>query len=383
MNNISRVASMIIVWLVSCSAYSETDLSDGINYNLSTGYYYFKATNKDPGKSFKEDFHEPIYKDFPWPEPSENDLRFALFVPQLVDTWKAQVYAVDAATKRLNIELDIYSAGGYVNLGKQIKQLREFGPNYDGILISAINSYKMNDVISDLGKQIPIVGYVNEVYSSGIHAKAMVYYSDLGSKMGQYLGNYIEALNLERPVNIAFVMGPKTAAWSEDMKSGVIDTLKSIDDLENRYRIVAQKHGHTKKLMQEKLVRVVLDQNENIDILVGTAPAIESAAKIRSDYQDRHPNLQLAAIYLNADLYPYFKNKEVMAVGSENLQDTGRLAVSMLLKLVYGEQIGVTQDSLPYRVSPFLEIYTENDIPNFPETSLFGPKNYEPKIADE
>ena len=105
--------------------------------------------------------------------------------------------------------------------------------------------------------------------------------------------------------------------------------------------------------------------DEKIDILVGSAPAIERDAAIREEYREHHPDLQLAAIYFNADLYPAFAQGKVLAAGSENLLDTGRLAVSMLLKLVRGEKTGIRGEGLPYRVGPAMNVYTPRYISEF------------------
>lgn len=377
-----KLVLLLIIAIFHSSAFSQVESAEGVQYDLITGHYYLKSAEQKGGIGLQGDFKGPISKVFPWPVPSKKQLHFALFVPQMVDTWRPFSYAAEIAANRLNIKLSIYSAKGYVNLGRQIKQLRKYGPKHDGVIISAIDSYKMDNVLTEVGEKVPVVAYVNDVYSVGVHAKAMVFYSDLGAQMGHFLSEHIKNLKLKRPVKIAFVMGPKNAAWSNDMKSGVLDALRGDESIKDRFLITGEKHGHTKKQMQEQLVRTVLDRTEGIDILVGVAPAIERAAAIKNEYQKSHPNIQLAAIYFNADLYPAFIKGKILAAGSENLLDTGRLAVSMLLKLVRGERPGTGEKDLPYRVSPAMKIYTSKDIDNFPVDSLFGPVNYEPKLAN-
>ena len=300
---------------------------------FQAAHYYLKTANQEGGNSEKKDFNGPYFKHFPWPAPAVKPLRFALFIPQTEDTWKSFSYAAQRAADRLNVQLSIYSAKGYVNLGRQIKQLQQFGPLYDGVIISAIDSYKMDKVLVELGKQVPIVAYGNEVYSNGVRGKAVTFFTDLGARLGRFLVKHIKKLSISRPVKIAFVMGPKGAAWSDDMKNGVLSALNEDANMQDRFQIVLSKHGHTKKRMQEKLVRLVLDQQQELDILVGTAPAIERAAAIRDQYKKRHPNLELAATYFNADLYSAVFQEKVLAVGWDDIPDTGRLAVSMLLNL--------------------------------------------------
>jgi len=248
-------------------------------------------------------------------------------------------------------------------------------------MIAAIDSYKIAPTLVELSAQVPIVAYANEVYSTGVDAKAVAFFVDLGARLGDFLVEHIRGLNLERPAVIAFVMGPKGAAWSDDMESGVLQALYRDQDMRDRIRVVSQKHGHTKSKMQEKLVRLVLEQNEGIDFLIGTAPAIERAAAIRSEYQSRHPHLQLAAAYFNASLYPAVAKGDVLAAGWDDIPETGRLAVSMLLNLVRGEPVGINGEGLPYRVAPTMQILTPQNITLFPMESLFGPDHYDPKVT--
>jgi len=379
----SRCLAVLLLgcWLTSVfdSVWAATSQTT-IPIVLPSVHYYLKSTEQFGGIGHQDDFDGPHNSVFAWPAPAEKPLRFALFIPQIEDTWKSFSYAAQQAAKQLNVQLSIYSAKGYVNLGRQLKQIRRHGPHYDGLIISAIDSYKLNTTLNQVSTQIPIVAYANEVYSKGVHAKAVAFFTNLGAQLGYFLIEHIQN-NLQHPVKIAFVMGPKGAAWSDDMKKGVVDVLNNTPEIQGLFEIVEQRHGHTKKKMQEKLVRLVLERHQDLDILVGTAPAIERAASIQTEYQKRHPNLQLAATYLNAELYSELVEGKVMAAGWDDIPVTGQLAVSMLLKLVRGERPGLKKSGMPYRVAPVMKILTPQNISTYPFESLFGPKDYVPQLS--
>lgn len=371
------VISFLLLVVVSPSVATEKLITD-----TAVNGYYLNASEQFGGNSKRDAFSGPIELRFNRPLPSKQNRRIALFVPQLSDTWQTFVYAVTEASNNLNLDLTVYSAKGYINLGRQIRQLTKYGPNYDGVILSAIDSHKMKDAIAEVGAKIPVVGYANEVFSAGIQAKAMVYYYDFTYQLGNWLRDYLKSKHPTATFQIALVMGPKGAGWSEDMKRGFLQSLKDAPELQGRLDIVQIKHGHTKPSMQERLVRSILDRTENIDFLYGIAPAIERAAAIRDEYKTRHPNLKLIAPYINADLYSLIQRGEILVAANDNMLLMGDIAVASILRLMRGEKPGVAQTSMPFVLGPKLRVLTKKNVTDYGYEALFGPKSFKPVFID-
>ncbi len=361
---------------------SASQATEKLNADTLVNGYFLKSYSQIGGNSRRNEFIGPVELLFERPKPSKQKRRIALFVPQLSDTWQTFVYAVTEASKHLNLDLTVYSAKGYINLGRQIKQLTQYGPRYDGVILSAIDSHKMKGAIAEVGAKIPVIGYANEVFSEGVHSKAMVYYYDFTYQLGNWLRDYLKNNYLKQPIRVALVMGPKGASWSEDMKRGFMQSLKDDPELKGRLEFVQVKHGHTKPSMQERLVRSILDRTKNIDFLYGIAPAIERAAMIRNEYSDRHPNLKLIAPYINADLYSAIQKDEILVAANDNMLLIGDIAVANLLRLMRGERPAVEQASMPFVLGPKLRVLTRQNVNDYSYDALFGPKSFTPVVID-
>ncbi|WP_419904166.1 substrate-binding domain-containing protein [Kiloniella sp.] len=383
LNRIKRRGRTALKWILSCILpvfISVSFAADNSTLPQKITGYYLAHENQIGGTAGRLDLEGPSKLDFVWPKPAKQKYKIALLVPQLADTWKTFSYAAREASKRLNLDLTIFSAESYINHGLQIRQLTRKAVSYDGILLSTIDSYKMADAINQVAQTTPIVGYANEVFASGVHAKAMVYYFDVSYRLGQWVKDHIRKNQPSGRVKIAFVMGPETASWSEDMLEGFVASLNNDPILRDRLEIIPVLHGHTKSIMQERLVRLVLDNNDNIDYLYGIAPAIERAASLKNEYKDKHPNLKLIAAYLNAELYPAVQRGDVLVSASDDMISIGNIAVSNLLRLIRGEEPNLSTGSFPYVSGPMAQLITFDNVHNFPFENLFGPKGYSPKI---
>ena len=369
-----------IIWIVSSVCFSA--VAEDLKPSTSITGYYVVDKEQSGGTAGRLDLEGPSRIGFSWPEPAKKKYRIALLIPQLADTWKTFSYAAMQAAEKLNLDLTIYSANSYINYGLQIRQLTRRAIDYDGILLSTIDSYKMAAAINEVGKTTPIVGYANEVFASGIRAKAMVYYFDVSYRLGQWVKEHIKKNKPKGKVKIAFVMGPKTASWSEDMLEGFKASLDDDPLLRDRLELIPVLHGHTKPIMQERLVRLVLDRNNDIDYLYGIAPAIERAAQLKSEYREKHPNLKLIAAYLNGELYPEVQKGDVLVSASDDMISIGKIAVSNLLRLIRGEVPNQTTGAFPFVAGPSAQLITSDNVHNYSYEDLFGPKGFSPKILN-
>lgn len=176
-------------------------------------------------------------------------------------------------------------------------------------------------------------------------------------------------------------MGPKTASWSEDMLEGFIASLNDDPTLRDRLEVIPVLHGHTKAIMQERLVRLVPDLNDDIDYLYGIAPAIERAADLKEEYSEKHPNLNLIAAYFNAELFPAVQRGEVLISASDDMISIGNIAVSNLLRLIRGEKPNSSAGTFPYVAGPMAQLITAENVHKYSFEDLFGPKGFSPEVS--
>ncbi|MDV7341116.1 substrate-binding domain-containing protein [Terasakiella sp. A23] len=338
--------------------------------------YFHKNADQKAGLAGRLDLAGPQKMLLQFPQKTDKQYRIALVVPQLDDTWQTFAYAVHKASEDFKLKLQVYSAQSYLNIGQQIKLLTRDAINHDGVLLAANDSYKLARAINEAAKKVPVVGYANEVYAEGISAKAMVYYHDASFGLGKWVIDHIQQTKPTGKVRIAIVMGPEGAAWSNDMISGFRDAIENDDRIKDRVEIVTQLHGHTKPKMQERLVRVALKHNDNIDYMLGTAPAVERAVFIKDEYKDKHPNLKLIAPYINGDLYKGLKRGDILVAVNDQMIDMGKIAVVNLLRLMHGETPDVEKGDFAFVSGPQTNLLTQENILKFSYESLFGPKDF-------
>jgi protein TorT len=268
--------------------------------------------------------------------------RICLLIPHLKDAyWLAVNFAIVDEARRLGVAVAVFSAGGYDRLDRQRQQMDEcLAQNPDGILLSAVSSDGLNDLIEDTVEHgIPVIDLINGVSSPQISARVGADFWDMGHAVGDYL-NQLQAQR-GTPVRIAWFPGPAGAGWVEASDSGLRDAIDG-----HAVQVVTSLNGDTGRSAQRALVEAVLNQAETqVDFIVGTAVTAEaSVTLIRA--RGLKNSMGVLADYYSPAVHRAIRRGEIIAAPSDLPALQTRIALDVMVRILenreYFQHVGAS-----------------------------------------
>jgi protein TorT len=242
-------------------------------------------------------------------------------VPHVSDPyWVAADFGAVTEAKRLGVDLDVYEAGGYTELSKQLNQIDDCeAAGADAIVIGAISFDGLDAKVKSLTEQgIVVIDGLNGISSDKVSARAVLNWREMGAAAGDYLAKK-GATN-----NVAWFPGPPGAGWAEDANSGLKDALKG-----SKSTVSATKYGDTSKEVQLKLLEDTLQADPNVTVIAGTAVTAEAA--VAGGYAGKK---QIIADYLIPSTFDEIKKGTVTCGVSDQPVIQARMAIDMAVRLL-------------------------------------------------
>ncbi len=295
--------------------------------------------------------------------------RICVFFPHLKDAyWLGVNFGIAAEAKRLGIEMDLYEAGGYEHLARQIEQIRQcMNKKPDGLIVAAISATGLNEVVAEARtKSLPVVDLVNGMSSDQISARSAVSFRDMGLKTGQHLVN--SAAKLDREVGVAWFPGPKEAAWVTAGDDGFRAALQG-----SSVKIVTTRFGDTGLQRQESLITEALATIKGIDFIVGTAVTAEAAINVLRK-QKLTDKIKVMAYYYSPGVHRGIERGTIVGAPTDQQAIQGRIAIDQVARILEGK---------PHlrHVGPKIKIVDETSIKNFDSTTSLAPVGFRPIMS--
>jgi periplasmic protein TorT len=256
--------------------------------------------------------------------------RICLLIPHLKDAyWLAVNFAMVDEARRLGVAVAVFSAGGYGHLDRQRQQMDEcLSENPDGILLSAVSSDGLNDLVeTTVGLGIPVIDLINGVSSPLISARVGADFWD----MGHAAGDYLNQLQTQRgaPVRIAWFPGPAGAGWVEASDSGLREAING-----HAVTVVTSLNGDTGRSAQRVLVEAVLDRPETqIDFIVGTAVTAEAGVTLIRNRGLKN-SIGVLADYYSPAVHRSIRRGEIIAAPSDLPALQTRIALDVMVRIL-------------------------------------------------
>ncbi|HEY8706694.1 MAG TPA: TMAO reductase system periplasmic protein TorT [Burkholderiaceae bacterium] len=254
--------------------------------------------------------------------------------PHMKDAyWLGVDYGVVEEAKRLGVEMQLFEAGGYTNLNKQISQIEDcVARGANAVVIGAISGDGLNNLIKEVAaKKVPVIDLVNGINSPDISAKSLVSFYTMGQATGEYLAKKHPAGSAT--VKVGWFPGPAGAAWVEAANKGFMDAVKG-----SAVTVLDPKYGDTGKEVQAKLVENVLQANPDVAYIAGTAVTAEAAVGIlRSRNLDK--KVQLLAFYMTPGVYEGIEKGRILAAPADSMVIQGRIAIDQAVRILEGKDV--------------------------------------------
>ena len=252
--------------------------------------------------------------------------RFCVLYPHLKDAyWLSVNYGMVEEARRLGVAFDVYEAGGYPNLSRQIEQLKGCASDeFDAVILGAVSYSGLTAEVERIARLKPVIAAVNDIDDSGITAKASVPWTEMGAAAGRFLAE--RHPKGSPPVRVAWFPGPQGAGWVTFVEAGFRQALA-----ESSAQIVLTRFGDTGTEEQVLLVEEVLEAMPDVDYLVGSGPMAEAAVPILRA-RGLEGKVKVVSTYLSHAVYRGVVRGRILAAPTDSPVLQGRLSIEMAVR---------------------------------------------------
>lgn len=263
-------------------------------------------------------------------EKASRKWRLCASYPHLRDAyWLSVNYGMVEAAKRLGVSLEVVEAGGYPNMKRQIAQITECSKRADVLVLGTVSFDGLTKTVREISKHIPVVAVVNDIANEGISAKTGVSWISMGQVIGEYL---VRQHPRGSPrVTVAWFPGPLGSGWVPFIEQGFRRALS-----ESSARIIITKYGDTGKENQLLLIEDVLEEQPNIDYIVGSAVTAEMAVGVLHARGLTNQIKVLSDYYTHA-IYRGLKRGRIIAAPTDFPVMQGRLGIEQAVRVLEGK----------------------------------------------
>jgi protein TorT len=259
-------------------------------------------------------------------EHASRPWRFCVLYPHLKDAyWLSVNYGMVEEARRLGVAFDVFEAGGYPNLSRQIDQLKGCASDeFDAVILGTVSYAGLTAEVERIARLKPVIAAVNDIDDSGITAKASVPWTEMGAAAGRFLAE--RHPKGSPPVRVAWFPGPQGAGWVTFVEAGFRAALA-----DSSAEIVSTRFGDTGTEEQVLLVEEVLEALPDIDYLVGSGPMSEAAVPI---LRARHleGQVEVVSTYLSHAVYRGVVRGRILAAPTDSPVLQGRLSIELAVR---------------------------------------------------
>lgn len=263
-------------------------------------------------------------------QQAEKPWRICVIYPHLKDAyWLSVNYGMVEEANRLGVSFDLYEAGGYPNLSRQIEQVQACGKRQmDAMILGPVSYDGLTQAVQEIARQMPVIAAVNDMNDSGITAKSSVSWREMGAAAGREIA--LRHPKGSAPVRLAWFPGPKGAGWVQFVEQGFLEALE-----QSSAQIVATRFGDTGLEQQVLLVEDVLDHVADVDYLVGSGPMAEAAVSLLRA-RGLTDDIGVVSTYVSHGVYRGITRGRILAAPTDFAVLQGRLAIELAVRAIEG-----------------------------------------------
>jgi len=248
-------------------------------------------------------------------------------IPHLKDPyWVGQNAGFVAEAERTGVSLQIYEAGGYTEISKQINQLNNCtAAGADAVIVSAVSSEALSPVVERIKNDgVVVIDLVNSLATPTVTGRALFDHCTIGKFMGKYLkdaGEPVKAVWLPGPSGMALL--EKLMTCFEQEAGDQVQTLTKI-------------YGDTGKDAQLALVENAINAYPEMNYILGSAVTAEAAVGplAQNGLSDK---VKTASYYMTPGLYEQLKAGKATCAAAGNEMILSRIAIDMAIRALEGK----------------------------------------------
>jgi periplasmic protein TorT len=258
---------------------------------------------------------------------ADKPFNLCVLFPHMKDSfWVAVAYGIVKESQRLGVNMNLYEAGGYENLPRQLSQFDDcMASGADAIVIGAISEAGLNKKFAEAkAKGIPVIGSANPTSAGTLPAAVFVDFKQMGAMTGDALVKHFNG----KPANIVTFPGPAGSGWAESFNDG----FKSAATKSPAAKILGEKFGDTGVAVQLQLIQDALQAYPDMNVVWGSAPTAEAA--IGAVAQAGRQDIVIMSSYENQALLDALKRGDILGFATQYPVAEGRIAVDQAVRLL-------------------------------------------------
>lgn len=249
-------------------------------------------------------------------------------IPHLKDPyWLGINASLVAEAERTGISLQLYEAGGYTEIGKQLDQLSNCVANgADAVIVSAVSNEALNSKIEEIvASGIPVIDSVNGVTTSAVSGRALFDYCTLGGNLGKHLAATGE------DIKAVWFPGPAGVGSLEQLMSCFKEQTEG-----SSVEVLGVSYGDTGKDVQLNLVENALSAYPEMNYIIGSATTVDAAVGPLTE-RGLTGKVQTGSYYFTPEVYSLLESGSATCSSAGNDLILGRIVVDMALRVLEGK----------------------------------------------
>lgn len=238
--------------------------------------------------------------------------------------WVGQDAGLVAEAKRTGVKLQVFEAGGYTEISKQLNQISNcVASGANAVLIGAVSSDALNPVIEEIAAQgVVVIDYVNGVSSKAVSGRALFEHCTLGGYMGQHLKETGE------PVKAVWFPGPAGVSSLENMIRCFKEKSQGGD-----VEVLGVSYGDTGKDAQLNLIENALSAYPEMNYILGSAVTADAASGPLNE-RGLTSKVKTASYYFTPEVYAGLENGSITCASAGNDMILSRIAMDMAIRVL-------------------------------------------------
>lgn len=283
-------------------------------------WWPLKVYDSSSGKQIETEY-EPLAK-------ADKRANICVLFPHMKDSfWVAVAYGIVQESQRLGVNMNLYEAGGYENLPRQLSQFDDcLAGGSDAIVIGAISEAGLSQKFAEAKRRgIPVIGVTNPTTASVLPAMVFVDFKQMGAMSGKAL---IEMLG-GKPANLVTFPGPAGSGWAESFNDGFKGAVKATPAV----KVLGEKFGDTGVAVQLQLIQDALQAYPDMNVIWGSAPTAEAAIGAVAE-AGKQGDITIISSYENQALLDALKRGDIAAFATQFPVAEGRIAIDQTVRVL-------------------------------------------------
>lgn len=318
-----------------------------------------------PMKVFDSSSGTPKPADYQPLDKAGKPYNLCVLFPHMKDSfWVAVAYGIVKQAESENVNMNLYEAGGYENLPKQLSQFDDcMASGADAIIVGAISGAGLTKKFEEAkAKGIPVVGVTNPLPPNALPAANYVDFVAMGGVTGEGL---LAQLKPGEKANVVTFPGPAGSGWAESFNEGFKKAVSKNPDV----KVLGEKFGDSGVAVQLQLIQDALQAYPSMNVIWGTAPTAEAA--VGAIAEAGRSDIKVISSYENQAMLDALNRGDILAFATQYPVGEGAVAIDQAVRLVEKKPvIGLVQ--------PTAAVVDKATAPNVRMDLVLAPATWQP-----